>query len=93
MNGHPSLFKSLTDCHISRNKDWYEGAIFVFENFYVVNSSGGDLDEGGFWNLSCCGGCMIATSQHTAQQCVFYEPKKLKTDMMFENSFNKFKCF
>ena len=29
----------------------------------------------------------------TTQQCVFYEFKMLKTDMMFENSFKKFKCF
>ena len=29
----------------------------------------------------------------TAQECIFYKPKKLKMDMMFENSFKKFKCF
>ena len=29
----------------------------------------------------------------STQQCVLYKLKKLKTDMMFENSFKKFKCF
>ena len=29
----------------------------------------------------------------SAQWCVFYKLKKLKTDMRFENIFKKFKCF
>ena len=33
------------------------------------------------------------TKLNTAQQCLFYKLKKLKTDMMFEKSFKNFKCF
>ena len=35
----------------------------------------------------------LVNHHNTAQQCVLFELKKLKMNMMFENSFKKFKCF
>ena len=52
--------------------------------------------QGSFWNI-CLNPWKVELAKidyySTTQQCLFHELKKLKTDMMFENSFKKFNVF